>query len=559
MPESQERTTTDSACRNLVADGYNRGLVVSLQCLCLLLALYANKNIVQLYPTIWILIPIFLAAALARVHFSEAEKPVVRLWQLVGSLSAVYSLLHYPLMPLARNDAVTASLYTVVLVAWGISMAGGILCFRVPSLSIIPPAFLLWINFMAKSVTGLETTIHIDVQPLTEVSVCIGLGLLINHVHVRRGRSIWNTRIEAFNSRSIKLGDHSLFAQLLFLIAIAVHLANYYWSFCAKMSLNGPAGAWLTDNNPAYMFLVALDDGHIVFSGYPRLVQWAFDTFDASHIYSSFFILVLQAAAITAFIIPKRAFFVLLLMFDALHVAIMIIAGANFWPWIILNVIIWVVAGSYKFLRPSITLRLIATGFILIAPHFIQVARLGWYDTGANNKLYFEAIDESGKRYKVPTNFFTFYSYSFGHMDYGSPDPANAFAVGSPNGAAYDYALFQAGRSCNVEKLKRPDEHRGFDAQALGTFVQAYHRMVLAIYSKIGFFPYDLYPHHFYVPLSESEDFYRLDKQRIVAYIYRRESVCLSHNAGALQRKMISAAEYRIDVAGINHDGLSGD
>jgi hypothetical protein len=57
-------------------------------------------------------------------------------------------------------------------------------------------------------------------------------------------------------------------------------------------------------------------------------------------------------------------------------------------------------------------------------------------------------------------------------------------------------------------------------------------------------------PHHFYVPFSQSDDFYKLNKRRVVAYVYRRESVWLSLDAGVPQRRVITAAEYRIDVTG---------
>ena len=36
-------------------------------------------------------------------------------------------------------------------------------------------------------------------------------------------------------------------------------------------------------------------------------------------------------------------------MFDVMHVSIILIAGANFWPWIILNVIIVVVVKNPRF------------------------------------------------------------------------------------------------------------------------------------------------------------------------------------------------------------------
>src|SRR5207245_199519 len=96
------------------------------------------------FPTFWLIVPIFLAAAMGSARYIEAEKPVVRLWQLVGSLSAVYALVHYPLMPLGSDDSATVALHALVLIAWLASLAAGAICFKIPSLSVLPPGFLLW-------------------------------------------------------------------------------------------------------------------------------------------------------------------------------------------------------------------------------------------------------------------------------------------------------------------------------------------------------------------------------------------------------------------------------
>ena len=106
------------------------------------------------------------------------------------------------------------------------------------SASILPPAFLLWGNSMAGLITGLPTTIHIDVQPLTEVSVCIGLGLLVNQIYLRKGRNILIGSPETATGQSVDLDTNNAFAKLLLLIAIAVHLANYYWAFYTKITLD---------------------------------------------------------------------------------------------------------------------------------------------------------------------------------------------------------------------------------------------------------------------------------------------------------------------------------
>src|SRR5262249_42493189 len=383
----------------------------------------------------------------ASARYIEAEKPVVRLWQLLGSLSAVYALVDYPLMPLASDDSATGALYALVLCVWVASLAAGVICFRIPSLSVLPPSFLVWSSSVAGTITGLPAPYpRLGVMPLSEISICIAIGLLINRIYSRSPESsIWNAierLINRMHSRPRNIFANGVvderieqldvflrraFARLLCLVAISIHLANYFWSFYAKATLPGPLLAWLWENNPAYIFLVALDDGHILFLANQQLVEYVFTVLDRVHIVSNFGILVVQAAAITAFFLPTRAFIILLLLFDLMHASIILIVGANFWPWILLNVIIaYVVAFQQGIVGPAdkgfdggardLVLRLLATGFILIAhPHFVNVAWLGWYDSGANNKLFFEAVDESGTRHYVPTNDFTFYSASVGN------------------------------------------------------------------------------------------------------------------------------------------------
>lgn len=514
----------------------------------LLAGLYANTKLSVFHPGLWALAPLLIVVLLLRATYGEAERPVVRLWQWVGVFSAVYSLVHFPLMPVAPESAGGLALYIILLVAWMLSLLSGILCFRVVSLSVLPPAFLLWANLMAEDVTGLRTTIHIDVQPLTEVSMSIGIGLLAVRIVPAFNAALTRMLGKRIPAAEWVASSQAAFPPLLLLIAIAIHLANYFWSFWAKITLDGPPGAWLTENNPAYMYLVALDDGHILYSGYPHLRHLLFEFFDLTHLYTNLFILCAQAAALIVFLAPRRVFVSLLVLFDLMHGAIIVLAGANFWPWIILNIIITCVILTRYVGRPSVTVRILASIFILAAPRFAHIAMLGWYDSGANNKLYFEAVDAAGRRYSVPTNFFTFYSYSFGHMDYGSPEQATAFAVSSPNGGTRYYEQFRAGRTCDVDKLTHYPRKAEFDPQELAAFVRHYHALALAIYARLGLFPYDWYPHHFYVPIGDSADFRRLDMHRIVAYVYRRESVCLDYSEGNFRRQVVSSAEYRIDV-----------
>src|SRR5262249_16797720 len=148
----------------------------------------------------------------------------------------------------------------LVLIFWVVSVLGGIFSFYVPSLSALPPAFLVWCNVAAKPITGLPITTDLDIMPLNEVSICIGLGLLISHATSQAIRLLSKRSNSRFVDSITNGLASSSFTGLLLLVAISIHLANYYCSFVAKVSLDGPFLAWLTKNNPVNMFLVALDD-----------------------------------------------------------------------------------------------------------------------------------------------------------------------------------------------------------------------------------------------------------------------------------------------------------
>jgi hypothetical protein len=518
--------------------------LIAFQLLLLLFALRVNKYLLEFYPTRWILLPIFLCIILSP-RIRTDEKLIVRLWQLIGTLSAIYSLIHYPLFAPMASNSYAIGLYGLVLIFWVISVLWGMFSFYVPSFAALPPAFLVWCNFAARPITGLPVTIDLDIMPLNEVSICIGLGLLISRSTLQATRFL-STRYQ-LSDRIIGRLTSPSFVSLLLLIAISIHLANYYWSFIAKISLDGPVLAWLTKNNPANRFLVGLDNDQILFAGYPLLVRLAYNLVDAVHVYSNFLILLIQGLAITAFFLPKRALVALLLAFDVMHFAIIILAGANFWPWIILNLIIALIVAAPNYEPQPIFIRLVATLFIFVAPRFVQVAELGWYDTGVNNKLFFEAVDRKGMRYSVPTNFFTFYSYSFGHMDYGAINPLRSFDVDS-SGSGYQYDILQAAVTCDARHLYKAAADSWSYQEQMDAFIRNYHHRVTRIESAMGAFPYDLYPHHFYVPLGQSAQFRHLNKENIVAYIYRQETVCLSFSDGRLKRRVVAAFERRIDL-----------
>src|ERR1700680_141457 len=65
--------------------------LTAFQMLLLLFAFKVNRHLFWLFPKAWLLLPIFLCVTLSRVRFRSDERPIVRLWQLIGALSASYS------------------------------------------------------------------------------------------------------------------------------------------------------------------------------------------------------------------------------------------------------------------------------------------------------------------------------------------------------------------------------------------------------------------------------------------------------------------------------------
>ncbi|MGH1569594.1 hypothetical protein ACRAWG_01615 [Methylobacterium sp. P31] len=474
----------------------------------------------------------------------------MRLLQLVGVITGAYALVHYPLFPVVMQGSKATAAVSAITILWIAAVAAGILCLRWPSLALVSATYLVWSKNAVYRVTGLWHGHTIDVLPLSEVSFCLVVGLAVARSTGRlSGRPAWNTLAWADAASA-----STLFSRVLIAAAISIHLGNYYSSFLAKVTLDAGPASWLLDNDPGKLFLVGMDNHHVLYAAWPWLVDGMRAILSHAGPLTNAFILLAQGAALLGILMPRRWLLVLLLGFNVMHLSILVVMGANFAPWILLNLAIAAVVVSRHYERPPLLVGIFSVLFILSGNSFMTQARLGWYDTAANNKMYFEAVHREGGRHYVPTNFFTFYSYPFGHMAYGAPDAANAFALDNPNGGTQVFRKVTASLTCDVPVLRARDIYSQdlskteIDGPAIDAYVRGYHALVSAISNRIGRFPYALYPHHFFVPLRFAADFEGLAMRDIVAYVYRRESVCLSVQDGVPVRRVVSKAEHRIDL-----------
>ncbi|TXN06228.1 hypothetical protein FV242_00830 [Methylobacterium sp. WL64] len=497
-----------------------------------------------------IVLPLLLAAAMLRRTYAASDTAAVRLLQLIGVISGAYALVHYPLFPVVEQGFKAMATLGALVGLWIAAVACGILCLRWPSLGVVGAAYLVWSKLAVSRVTGLWHGHIIDVVPLAEVSFCLLAGLGVIALTARVSAS---PGMPAAARTDIATAG-ALFSKVLIAAAISIQLGNYYSSFLAKVTLDAGPTSWLLANDPGKLFSVGLDNNHVFYASWAWLVEGMRAILSHAGPLTNTLILVGQGAALVGILMPRRWLVILLLGFDAMHLSIVVVMGANFAPWILLNLAIGAVVISRHYQRPPLMVGVLSVLFILSDNSFMTQARLGWYDTAANNKLYFQAVDKDGGRHYVPTNFFTFYSYPFAHMAYGSPDAETAFALDNPNGGTQVYRKVVASLSCDVPVLTARDgagqdlAKIEIDRPAVDAYIRGYHRLVTGIADRLGSFPHAFYPHHFFVPLQHGASFDGVGLHDIVAYIYRRESVCLSLQDGVPVRRLVSEAEHRIDL-----------
>jgi hypothetical protein len=528
-----------------------RSYLILLVQICGLLAVLALAHALDQYNNFYsVVLPLAFAVAMVRARYAASNTASVRLLQLIGVITGAYALAHYPLFPVVLEGVKATVIMSVMLALWLAAVVCGVLCLRWPSLAVVSASYLYWSKYAVIRVTGLWHGHIIDVQPLYEVSVCLIVGLTVMALTARlQGWSRWSPTVRA------EIGEASaLFSTVLIAAAISIHLANYFSSFLAKATLDGGLTSWLLHNDPSNLFMVGLDNNHVLYVGWPWLVDGMRFLLSKAGPLSNAFILIAQGAALFGILMPRRWLLVLLLGFDVMHLSIIIVMGANFAPWILLNLAIAAIVVSRHYQRPPLLVGLFSVLFILSDNRFMSPAWLGWYDTAANNKMFFEAVDKKGDRHYVPTNFFTFYSYPFAHMAVGSPDATTAFALDNPNGGTQVYRKVVASQSCDVPVLTAQDGYaqdtakQEINGPALDAYIRGYHALARRIGSRFGNFPYALYPHHFFVPLQFAAAFDSLAMDDIVAYVYRRESVCLKVQDGTVVRQVVSEAEHRIDL-----------
>lgn len=442
------------------------------------------------------------------------------------------------------------------LARWMLLPALVLAVFR-PSLAIYPCFYVAVHKELSRAVSGAKELGVNDYLPLVESGLFLAVAVLAFSVlrstasMTRRSAAVdW----EAVAPRAIAL---------LLAVAIGAHLGNYFLSGITKMRLDGGPFSWALENPTSSLMLAGYNLGTAPLANWPELFAWIYSAFSRVEIGLNVVTLAAQVLCFLAFF-GRRLVVGFALFFDMMHIAIFVLTGALFVPWIILNSLI--VAGVTRSGIHFGRVALVAGVATTILGHTIFYnARLGWYDSRQIRHGYFVAETADGNEVRVPSNFMREASYlmltrHFGFREHRRESPHIPTSAWGQIGIRVapqeesgltNHKIMELSRNCAFP-VGGDDATPDYDAERPGPFILGQHRRAL-LEERTGMLSHNLYPHHHFSWPGLFKDFYRLDLADVVAYRYIVETVCMGVKDGRVTRDVMATTRGpRIPVDGGN-------
>lgn len=470
------------------------------------------------------------------VKAETVERPVRFLYRGIVLLFSAYLLLSTPSF-LAENmnwrDVAELRLYQWVLPFLGV-MAWWRPLWGIPLLLAAK-----WQKNIIASNTGMNISVT-DYSPVLEIGILL-LAVFLHAVD-RRKKSIWQAKLD----QSVMLSS----LDVVFLTAVAVHFANYFYSGLQKIELVGNLTDWVMLNPTYYLSLAAWHVGALPLSVIGdevtgRILEWV----RAITIPLNIIVFVSQLVAIIA-LMRIRVMIFLTLIYDLMHVAIFILSGIFFYKWIILNLLIVASLAMMRHKIISVPIKLWLMSVLLCAPMLFFVALLGWYDTPSFDDEYLEVVTKSDEVYRVPSNYALSASVTYAQQRLagGGDGHFNTRSYGAIGGILISRESFARVQACHRGEISAVSAADKARRAKLDDFIVNHHQYILNGLDESGRLYYDAFPHHIFSMPWSFMDFYRLDKRDIVSYRYVRESLCLGLEEGKLIAIRKARSEYNVPV-----------
>lgn len=399
-------------------------------------------------------------------------------------------------------------------------------------------AAVLWmVRDMQTALTGFYFS-TLDIRNVAEVGSFVALGILL--IVTLQGR----LRLPPAAGESTNRSELERLCLMVVAGGIGGHLANYFFSALAKLTLDGGVFSWILHNHLQAGLLGALEKGTMPLAAFPALTQFVYDALASSNLLINVIAFSVQFFAVIA---SRRRVWAIsvIIAYDLFHLSVYLIFGLLFWKWIALNTIIiatLVTISDEQWRRQA---RNACTVFVFIAPLFFKTATLAWYDSPGFASEYFVAKLDDGRTMRIPSAYFGSSSYqvSQGQFFYPANHKHFDFTIW---GSVLHWKELMDGRKCRIPKTHVHPNRTYGSLEELSKYIRKHHQYVMNHVDSRGVFDYYLYPHH-HVPSPFVKDpFYLVDKRDIRAYYYVIESVCLSLDHGKLQRRVMVRSEYPV-------------
>jgi len=318
---------------------------------------------------------------------------------------------------------------------------------------------------------------------------------------------------------------------------LGAHLANYFWSAMAKLWLDGGPTSWLLGNRLYDGIPAALEKGTLPLAAFPAAVVALDFALRWLAIPINLAAWIVQLSAIVA---PWRRRWLIasVVAFDMFHLAVWFSLGLLFWKWVALNMIILFTVAAVRDAEWGRTVKVTTFVFTVAGIGLFRTATLAWYESPGFASPYFVAEMKDGTRQRIPNAFFLSSSYQVSQGRIWWPGEAGHFHH-SIWGSVLPHADLEAGRTCTPPEYDSPPEPLYGPPEAIGRFMQAQHRQMLARADDKGHATYYLVPHH-HVPSPLIPDpFARADLRQVARYAFVLDSVCLSLDGGKLKRRVL--------------------
>ena len=182
---------------------------------------------------------------------------------------------------------------------------------------------------------------------------------------------------------------------LIWSVAIGVHLSKYFWSGIIKLKMDWSPWTWIFHNETYLGVLLGLERGSPLLSS-----QFATQLFYGTLAY---FVIVANIMVVTAqlsspfSILRARYLLIFAMFFEVFHIVVFFSIAALFWTWIGVNTIVVICCSRLREEDFTPAMKMTAFVSVFFALFLFDTPRLGWMDTRAVVSQYFTVETADGR------------------------------------------------------------------------------------------------------------------------------------------------------------------